>query len=54
MGMEGRGRAPNPGRHGVLVTLALARPWVGAPTVGVWAVWESPVDVVRSGCRRES
>lgn len=29
MGVKGRGCAPNPGRHGVLGTLVLARPWAG-------------------------
>ena len=40
---------PQPGKHEVLGTLALARSWAGPPTVSMRAVWcpASPVDVVR-------
>lgn len=54
VGVEGewggrRRMCPQPGKHEVLGTLAIARSWAGSLIVSMWAVCcpASPVDVVR-------
>lgn len=54
VGVEGewggrRRMCPQPGKHEVLGTLALARSWAGPATVSMWAAWcpASAVDIVR-------